>query len=36
MVNFKDHHLGYFDTLEEAAKARFDAAVRLHGAFAKH
>lgn len=36
VVNFKEHHLGYFDTLEEAAKARFDAAVRLQGAFAKH
>ena len=36
MVNFKQVHLGRFDTLEEAAKARFDAAVRLHGAFAKH
>ena len=36
MVNFKMHSLGTFATLEEAAKARYDGAVRLHGAFAKH
>jgi hypothetical protein len=36
MVNFKTHYLGRFDTLEEAAKARYDAAIRLYGAFAKH
>jgi hypothetical protein len=32
----KDHHLGYFDTLEEAAISRRDAAKRLHGEFARH
>ena len=36
MVNFKMHYLGTFGTLEEAAKARYDGAVRLQGAFAKH
>ena len=36
MLHGRDHHLGYFATLEEAAKARYDAAIRLHGAFAKH
>jgi hypothetical protein len=32
----KDINLGHFKTLEEAAKARFEAASRLHGVFAKH
>ena len=36
VVNFKMHSLGTFATLEQAAKARYDGAIRLHGAFAKH
>jgi HNH endonuclease len=36
VLHGKEHHLGYFDTMEEAAKARFEAASRLHGAFARH
>jgi hypothetical protein len=30
------HHLGTFDTVEEAAEARRDGAARLHGKFARH
>jgi hypothetical protein len=36
MIAGKDISLGYFKTLEEAAKARFEAASRLHGTFARH
>ena len=36
MLDGKEHHLGYFDTLEEAAVARREAAERLHGEFARH
>jgi hypothetical protein len=36
MFEGKDISLGYFQTIEEAAKARFDAASRLHGVFARH
>jgi hypothetical protein len=36
MLHGKEIHLGRFDTLEEAAKARFEAASRLHGPFARH
>jgi hypothetical protein len=36
MFNGKDIALGRFKTLEEAAKARFEAATRLHGVFARH
>jgi hypothetical protein len=36
MFDGKDISLGYFKTLEEAAKARFEAASRLHGEFARH
>lgn len=37
-IGFNRHQkwLGYFDTLEEAAAARREAAVRLHGKFARH
>ncbi len=31
----KQHHLGYFDTAEEASAAYVDAAKRLHGEYAK-
>ena len=36
MLAGKDITIGYFKTLEEAAKARFEAASRLHGVFARH
>jgi hypothetical protein len=36
MLHGKDYHLGYFATLEEAAKARREAAERLHGEFVRH
>lgn len=36
MLHGKDINLGHFDTLEDAAKARFEAASRLHGSFARH
>jgi hypothetical protein len=36
MLNGKETNLGSFATLEEAAKARFEAASRLHGSFARH
>lgn len=36
MFEGKDINLGYFKTLEDAAKARFEAASRLHGSFARH
>lgn len=32
----KRHHIGSFATIEEAAAARREAAIRLHGAFARH
>jgi hypothetical protein len=32
---WKKHHLGYFDTPEEAAEAYNHAAIRLHGSFAR-
>lgn len=32
----RSHYLGHFTTLEEAVKARRDAAERLHGKFARH
>lgn len=32
----KDHHIGYFSTIEEAEKAVVDARNRLHGCFARH
>jgi hypothetical protein len=35
MLDRKEHYLGRFSSLEEAAKAQFDAAVRLHGIFAR-
>lgn len=34
--NNKLIHLGYFDTLEEAIKARQDATIKLHGKFGNH
>lgn len=34
VVDGKEHHLGYFDDLASAARARQEAASRLHGAFA--
>lgn len=34
--DYKQRHLGCFDTLEEATAARREAAERLHGAFARH
>ena len=33
MINYRKHHLGYFDTSEEAKAARDAAARRLHGEF---
>ena len=36
MYEGKDITIGCFKTLEEAAKARFEAASRLHGTFARH
>jgi hypothetical protein len=35
-INGKLHHLGLFDTIEEARAVREEAARRLHGAFARH
>jgi hypothetical protein len=34
--NRQKHHIGIYDTIEEAAEARREAAVRLHGDFARH
>lgn len=36
MKNRRPHHIGTFDTMEEAAAARRKAAKRLHGAFARN
>lgn len=36
VVNGKLHYLGYFRTIEEAAEARRNAAVALHGEFVRH
>ena len=35
-VKGRRHHLGYFATEEEAVEARREAAIRLHGEFARH
>ena len=35
-INYKQIHIGYFATLEEAAEARRAAAIRLNGEFARH
>lgn len=35
-VSYRQHNLGRFDTLEEAITARREAAMRLHGSFARH
>lgn len=36
MVNRVDVHVGFFDTREEAAKARYEKAKQLHGEFASN
>lgn len=35
-TNGVEHHIGNYDTIEEAVQARHEAELKYHGAFASH